>query len=357
MNRTPHMDQLISKIYRQRKNQTPNDYSREMYSHPNSHQTSNKDLLNLTSKQKLNKSCNYNSNLHQRLQSKAGADIKQKLLDEILRGSHSNISTSYLISTLKEKVSEKVNQKVQKYNTCQEASSFTIPEKELSPKPMFKILENFLFAECQNLKNQVSLNSFQELLDKMEIKEQSLKISIFADLKKLFIILAQSIRNDIQTQKKEIESLLRQNNSFKSQIQEMNSQLDKFKSVIEDQQKQIKIKNEENFISIMNTLRSHGVDPRKMLKKCQDNVETCKLKQEQSEFIDESQKYSSDDSIPFVDPQTIIKNEKKVIGLALNLNPLKDPKKAPIGYQDEFMANINEFSESWRQQALAEKRF
>ena len=33
-----------------------------------------------------------------------------------------------------------------------------------------------------------------------------------------------------------------------------------------------------------------------------------------------------------VDPQTIIKNEKKVIGLALNLNPLKDPKKAPIGY-------------------------
>ena len=38
--------------------------------------------------------------------------------------------------------------------------------------------------------------------------------------------------------------------------------------------------------------------------------------------------------------------EKK--GLSLNLNPLKDPTKAPIGYQEEFMANINEFSESWR---------
>lgn len=28
----------------------------------------------------------------------------------------------------------------------------------------------------------------------------------------------------------------------------------------------------------MNTLRSHGVDPRKMLKKQSDNVDTCKLK-------------------------------------------------------------------------------
>lgn len=33
-----------------------------------------------------------------------------------------------------------------------------------------------------------------------------------------------------------------------------------------------------------------------------------------------------------VDPLTIIKNEKRGIGLALNLNPLKDPKKAPMGY-------------------------
>ena len=37
--------------------------------------------------------------------------------------------------------------------------------------------------------------------------------------------------------------------------------------------------------------------------------------------------------IKLVDPQSIIiKNGKKAIGLALNLNPLKDPKKAPIGY-------------------------
>lgn len=43
--------------------------------------------------------------------------------------------------------------------------------------------------------------------------------------------------------------------------------------------------------------------------------------------------------------------------MKLNLGAIKQQSENEIlGFQDEFMAKINEFSESWRQAALREQR-
>lgn len=43
-------------------------------------------------------------------------------------------------------------------------------------------------------------------------------------------------------------------------------------------------------------------------------------------------------------------------GLGLNLSQLKQ-QSGIKDFQDEFMGNINEFSKSWRDAALREKRY
>ena len=44
------------------------------------------------------------------------------------------------------------------------------------------------------------------------------------------------------------------------------------------------------------------------------------------------------------------------LGLGLNLAALKQAKGVQ-DFQDEFMAKIDEYSESWREAAMREKRF
>ncbi|KAM3141122.1 hypothetical protein pb186bvf_006727 [Paramecium bursaria] len=366
--KSPHMDLIFKKIsqQRERKNGTPNDRTspNDFFSRPVSNQTSNKDLLNLTSFQKqkqdsakLNKSCNYHSSqINQRMQS-TKADIKKKLLNEILRGSHSHASTSYLITTMKEKSGKRAQ--TNKYNTTEDGSSFTMVQNnsaQFKESPLrnqdIKLLQQNLNEEMFSMRDELNhVHGFYELLERMQKKEQKYNIQIFATLKHVFQSVQSQIQSVLNSQQRELDTLCKQNVLLKQQILEQSMSMNKLKQLIQTQQKQINNKNDEQVINIMNTLRSGT----KVMKKQQDTQDTCKLKQEQ-EFQDDFRKYSSDDSIPFIDPSTmLVPLEKK--GLSLNLNPLKDPLKAPMGYQDEFMSNINEFSESWRQQALAEKRF
>ena len=47
----------------------------------------------------------------------------------------------------------------------------------------------------------------------------------------------------------------------------------------------------------------------------------------------------------------------KIGGMGLNLGNLEDLKKDQGDFHDEFMARIDEYSESWREAARREKRF
>lgn len=67
----------------------------------------------------------------------------------------------------------------------------------------------------------------------MELKEQPFKITLFADLKKLFSQLSMQVVSQINVQKLEIETLCRQNVALKQQLLEYSQSLQKCKLQIE----------------------------------------------------------------------------------------------------------------------------
>ncbi|CAD8057278.1 unnamed protein product [Paramecium sonneborni] len=305
MNKTSHMDQIITKIHRQ--------------SQKNFHRSS----PNLS----MTKTNNYHySQLHQRL------------LNSVCQGLYSPNHNS-AISNIKEKIAKRIRQ----YNTCEDASSF----QEFKN---IKVLESSLANECANF-NQYTFSSYLQILDRMEQREQPLKIVLFSELKKSFLLLANKIQSDIDSLSQHVLNLIQE-------LETKNQELQKQKISIPLQQQRTR---SEDFQHILNTLRLKKKDQYKIIgfqkqTQYQDNVETCKIKHDLNEAVDEEQiKYSSEeDSFPFVDPSTLNQPILKK-GLSLNLKPIKN--KVLKGYQDEFMAQMNEFSESWRQQALIEKRF
>ncbi|CAD8138457.1 unnamed protein product [Paramecium octaurelia] len=303
-NKTSHLDQIISKIQRQ--------------SQKNLHRSS----PNLS----ITKTNNYHySQLHQRL------------VSSVCQGLHSPNQNS-VVSTIKEKIAKRIRQ----YNTCEDASSF----QDLKN---IKVLESSLANECANY-NEFTFSSFLQILDRMEQREQPLKIVLFSELKKSFLLLANKIQSDIDTLSQHVLNLIQE-------LETKNQELQKQKCPIQLQHRT----RSEDFQHILNTLRLKKKDQQKIIGlqkqiQFQDNVETCKVKHDLNEAVYEEQiRYSSEeDSFPFVDPSTLNQPIYKK-GLSLNLKPIKN--KVLKGYQDEFMAQMNEFSESWRQQALIEKRF
>ncbi|CAD8141322.1 unnamed protein product [Paramecium octaurelia] len=304
MKKTSHLDEIISKIQRQ--------------SQKNLHRSS----PNLS----IMKTNNYHyQQLHKRLMSSVCQEIYSPTQNSV-------------VTTLKEKLGKRIRQ----YNTCEDASSFQDIKN-------IKVLESCLTTECANCK-ELTFTSFLRILERMEQLEQPFKIVLFAELKKTFLLLANKIQSDIDILSQHILNL-------NSDMEIKNKEILLLKTSLQQSQKS----RNEDFQQIVNTLRQKKKDQNKIntnLKPFthQDNVETCKLKHDINEPVDEEQlKFSSEeDSFPFVDPSTLNQPIYKN-GISLNLKPVK--KKAPRGYQDEFMAQMNEFSESWRQQALVEKRF
>ncbi|CAD8189578.1 unnamed protein product [Paramecium octaurelia] len=332
------------------KHHTSLDKSKERNHTPKVKCCSNKYLLNSSTKQNLNRSYNSNQKVHSKLQSKATSDIKQKLLDEILRGSHSQFSQSYLTSIIQDKI---VN-KPQKYHTSDDTSSFTLPDKEFNIKAPFLQIDIFTAEECKKQQDSITLTKFQELLEQLELKEAELKVNVFSNLKALFLILAKQIQQKLTSQMNEI-----------AKLQNCNSELQLQQKILQDriqEQKQITIKTEETLNSLLFTLRYTNLNNPQIMEQHSDQAETQKHLSEIKNF-EENISMMSEESAPFgkfynyyikkqQDPQ-----KKGALGLTLNLNSLKNPQTAPIGYQEEFMANLNEFSESWRQQAIKEQRF
>ncbi|CAD8171075.1 unnamed protein product [Paramecium pentaurelia] len=332
------------------KHHTSVDKSKERNHTPKVKCCSNKYLLNSSTKQNLNRSYNSNQKVHSKLQSKATSDIKQKLLDEILRGSHSQFSQSYLTSIIQDKI---VN-KPQKYHTTDDTSSFTLPEKEFNIKTPFLQIDIFTAEECKKQQDSITITKFQELLEQLELKEVELKVNVFSNLKTLFLILAKQIQQKLASQMNEI-----------TKLQNFNTELQQQQKILQDriqEQKQITIKTEETLNSLLFTLRYTNLNNPQIIEQHTDQVETQKHQSDNKNF-EENISMMSEESAPFgkfynyyikkqQDPQN-----KRALGLTLNLNSLKNPQTAPIGYQEEFMANLNEFSESWRQQAIKEQRF
>ncbi|CAD8082902.1 unnamed protein product [Paramecium sonneborni] len=326
------------------------DRSKERNRTPKVKCCSNQYLLNSSTKQNLNKSYNSNQKVHSKLPSKATSNIKQKLLYEMLRGSHSQFSQSYLTSIIQDKI---VN-KPKKCHTTDDTLSFTLPEKEFNNKAPFLQIDIFIAEKCKKHQDSITIAKFQELLEQLELKEIELKLNVFSNLKTLFLILAKQIQSKLASYKNEIIKL-----------QNSNTELQQQQKILQDkitEQKQITIKTEETLNSLLFTLRYTNLNNPQFIEKHKDQAETQKYQLEYKN-IEENISIMSEESAPFgkfynyyikkeQDPQN-----KRTLGLTLNLNSLKNPQTAPIGYQEEFMANLNEFSESWRQQAIKEQRF
>lgn len=70
-----------------------------------------------------------------------------------------------------------------------------------------KVLESSLANECANY-NELTFSSFLQILDRMEQREQPLKIVLFSELKKSFLLLANKIQSDIDILSQHVLNLI-----------------------------------------------------------------------------------------------------------------------------------------------------